>query len=246
MKNGILVLCVLSTIVASAQKVDVKKIEIAGENIIVHYDLDDGNPNNEYQISLFSSQNSFAKALTKVSGDVGPEVKIGTAKRIIWNAKEELGLYKGRIALEVRGKVFTPVAKLNNITVSSKFKRGKAHPITWKPGNNNAVHIELLKDGQRVTGELNQPNNGSFSLFIPQHASVGKGYSLRITDSRNPEDVVNSQPFSVKRKVPMLFKILPVIAVGGVVAALAGGGGGGTPEPPASTEIPSPDFPGGN
>ena len=231
-----------------AQKIAVKKIEMAGDKIIVHYDLDDGNPNNEYQVSLYSSRNSYNAPLAKVSGDVGADVKIGLNKKIIWNVKDELGPYKGKLTLEVRGKVYIPIVRLNNITTKSKFKRGKSHAITWRSGNSNAIHIELYKGGQRVSGDLNQPNNGSYNLFVPQHAAVGKDYSIRITDSRNAEAVVTSEPFSVTRKVPLLLKIIPALAVAGVVGVVAskgGGGGGGNNgggETPA--EIPLPGFPG--
>ncbi len=229
-----------------AQKIAVKKIEMAGEKIIVHYDLDDGNPNNEYQISLYSSRNAFNAPLAKVSGDVGPDVKIGLNKKIVWNVKEELGPYKGRLSLEVRGRVYVPIAKLSNISTKSKFKRGKSHNITWKPGNANAIHIELMKGGQRVSGELNQPNNGTFNLYVPPHATIGSDYTLRITDSRSNE-TVTSEPFSVTRKVPLLIKVLPAVAVAGVVAVLAsgggGGGGGGNGGGDNSEEIPSPTFP---
>ena len=241
------VLFLLCIYAAYGQKIAVKKIEMAGDKIIVHYDLDDGNPNNEYQISLYSSRNAYNAPLAKVSGDVGPEVKLGFNKKIIWNAKEELGPYKGKLALEIRGKIYAPVARLNNITTKSKFKRGKSHSLTWRSGNSNAIHIELLKGGQRVGGDLNQPNNGSYSLFIPQHAAVGKDYTIRITDSRNPEEVVVSQPFSVTRKVPMLLKVVPVLAVGAAVAVLSGGsgsGGGGGGGNETGSEIVLPGFPG--
>jgi hypothetical protein len=246
LRTTVSIVLLLLTCAASAQKIAVKKIELAGDKIIVHYDLDDGNPNNEYQISLFSSRNAFNAPLAKVSGDVGAEVKLGLNKKIIWNVKEELGPYKGKLSLEIRGKVYAPVARLNNITTKSKFKRGKTHSITWKAGNSNAIHIELLKGGQRVGGELNQPNNGSFSLFVPQHSAVGKDYSIRITDSRNAEDVVTSQPFSVTRKVPMLLKVIPILAVAGVVGVLASKGGGGPSDPPPgdSDDIELPIFPG--
>jgi hypothetical protein len=235
-------LCVYAT---HGQKIAVKKIEMAGDKIIVHYDLDDGNPNNEYQISLYSSRNSFNAPLAKVSGDVGADVKIGLDKKITWSIREEIGAYKGKLSLEVRGKVYVPIARLNNISTKSKFKRGKSHTITWKAGNSNAIHIELLKGGQRVAGELNQPNSGTFSLFVPQHAAVGKDYTLRITDSRNAENVVTSQPFLVTRKVPMLLKVVPVLALGAAVAVLGSGGGGGDDDGGGSPdEIELPGFPG--
>lgn len=227
-----------------AQKVDIKKIEMAGEKIIVHYDLDDSNPNNEYKINLFASTNNYGTPMTKVSGDVGEQITNGVNKKITWNVKEELGAYKGNISLEVRGRVHIPVAKFSGITTNTKMKRGKTHVVTWKAGNTNPVHVELFKGGQRVSGDLNQPNNGSYSLFVPQHASIGSDYTIRITDARNSEEVVNSQPFSVRRKVPMLLKVLPVLAVGGAVAAMAGGGGGGGGGTTTGGAIELPPFPG--
>src|SRR5687767_5727712 len=105
-RTTLVVLFLLSGIIVYAQKMAVKKVEVAGDKIIVHYDLEDSNPNNEYQVNLYSSQNNFATALAKVTGDVGIEVKAGSGKKIVWSAKEEIGPYKGKISLEVRGKVF--------------------------------------------------------------------------------------------------------------------------------------------
>src|SRR5690349_2425049 len=146
-----------------AQKVAVKKVELAGEKIIVYYDLEDSNPNNEYQISLYSSQNNYSTALTHVKGDVGNEIKPGT-RRIEWSIREELGPYKGKIALEVRGKAYAPFAKIQNFDVSKKYKRGKTYPLSWKIGSQTPIHIELYKGSERVIGELNHPNNGTYQL----------------------------------------------------------------------------------
>jgi hypothetical protein len=44
---------------------------------------------------------------------------------------------------------------------------------------------------------------------------------LKITDSKNGEEVIYSPVFSVKPKLPLLFKIVPVLAVGALVV-LAG------------------------
>jgi hypothetical protein len=245
MKVTALALLLLAATPIFAQKVTIKRVELAGEKIIVHYDLEDSNPNNEYQIALYSSQSNFNTALTKVKGDVGNEVKAGNDKRIEWSIREELGPYKGKLSLEVRGKQFVPVAKFTNISTSTKMKRGKNHTITWKPGNSNPVTIEFLNGGQQINAVANQPNNGSYTLFISKHQSKGKDYIIRITDSRNSQDVAISKPFAVTPKIPLLLKIVPVLAIGGIVAILASGGGGGE-NPPANNngEIPVPNLPG--
>mgnify|MGYP006216884609 CR=1 FL=1 len=41
--------------------------------------------------------------------------------------REELGPYKGKLSLEIRGKMFIPIAKINSISEGDKFKRGKNH-----------------------------------------------------------------------------------------------------------------------
>jgi hypothetical protein len=227
-----------------AQKVAVKKVELAGEKIIVYYDLEDSNPNNEYQIFLYSSQNNYSTALTHVKGDVGNEVRPGS-KKIEWNIREELGPYKGKIALEVRGKVYAPFAKIQNFDVSKKLKRGKTYPLNWKAGSQNPIHIELYKGSERIVGELNHPNNGSYKITIPGKAKPGSDYRIKFTDSKNSDEVIYTGYFRVTPKVPMLLKIAPILALGGVAAVVLGGGGGEEPPPSGGGEILVPPFPGG-
>lgn len=248
MRNTVLVVFLLLAFAASAQKASIKKVELAGEKIIVHYDLEDSNPGHEYQINLYASQSNFATALTKVKGDVGNEIKPGPNKRIEWSIMEELGPFKGKLSLEIRGRMFIPVARFNGLSEGEKFKRGKNHTVTWKPGNNNTVNVELLKGGNVVSSQLDQPNNGTHSFYIPVDAKVGKDYALRITDTRDPQNNITSQPFAVTRKVPLLLKVVPVIAVGGAAAVLlgsGGGGGGGENNGPVVDDgsIPLPEFP---
>ena len=219
-----LALCVFVSS-AFAQNVIIKKVELQGDKVIVHYELDDSNPNHEYQLQLYASKDNFAAPLIKVKGDVGDEIKPGSDKKIEWNIREELGGYKGRISLEVRGKVFIPFARLQNFDSKKGYKRGKSYNLTWKPGNTNPLNIELYKGGERVGGENNHPNNGTYTLFVPAKAKPGKDYRLKVSDAKNTQDVIYTSYFKVTPKVPLVVKILPLLAVGVVVAALAGGGG---------------------
>jgi hypothetical protein len=250
MTKALILAFVLAASALQAQRASIKKVELAGEKIIVHYDLEDSNPANEYQINLYASQSNFATALTKVRGDVGNEVKAGSNKKIEWSIREELGPFKGKLSLEIRGKMVVSIAKITSISKGDKLKRGKSHMLAWKPGSTNAVNIELLKDGNLISSQPNQPNNGSHSLYLPPHTAIGNDYTLRITDTKDGENVSTSQPFSVTRKVPLLLKVVPILAVGGLVAVLAGGGGGGGDgngngnEPGGEIELPA--FPSGD
>lgn len=247
MKQLLLSCFFLISLAAVGQKVTIKKIELAGEKVIVHYDLDDNNPNNEYQINLYASKDKFSAPLTKVKGDVGSEVKPGPDRKIEWNLMQEYGSYKGKISLEIRGRVFVPFVKLKNFDTNKIYKRGKNYDVAWRPGNTNPVHVELYKGSQRVSGELNHPNNGAYSLSIGSKVKPGKDYRLKITDSKKTDEIVYSEYFQVKPKVPMVVKLIPIVAVAGGVAFLAGSSGG--PKEPSDntpTEISTPPLPGSN
>lgn len=228
-----------------AQKVSIQKVDLDGEKIIVYYDLEDANTNHEYLLNLYSSNDNYTDPLKSVTGDVGQEVKPGTNKKMTWNIRQEYGGYKGRIALEIRGRVYTPFVKLDNYAIKKAYKRGKTYNISWKAGGNNPIHLELYKGNLRLDGAMNHPNNGVYTLSLPKDAKPGKDYRLKISDSRNNDEVIYTPYFKVTPKIPMAAKVLGglVIVGGGVAAAgLAGGGsdGGGTT---TGGKIPDPPLP---
>jgi len=237
----------VSFFATSAQTIAIKKVELAGEKIVVHYDLEDGNPNNEYKLDLYASRDNYATPLTKVKGDVGLEVKPGLGRRIEWSVREEFGSFKGKLALEIRGKVYIPFVKIQNFDSEKSYKRGNSYGIAWKPGSTNSINIDLYKGGERVGGESNLQNNGSHTFYIPTHAKKGSDYRLKITDTKNAEDVLYTSEFKVKPKIPLLVKVLPVLAIGGAVAALGGGGGSAGGGTTGDSVIPGvPALPTGN
>ena len=82
-------------------------------------------------------------------------------------------------------------------------------------------------------------------MSIPGSVKPGKDYRIKITDAKNSEEAVYTGYFKVTPKVPLLLKVIPVLAVGGVVAFLAGGSKGGENLPPdTSIEIVNPPLPG--
>lgn len=222
MKSALLLLVLVLLFVSSgsAQTVVIKRVDLVGEKITVTYDLEDSNPTNNYLLNLYTSRDNFAVAVKNVSGDVGLEVKPGAGKKITWNVVQEYGAFKGKLSLEVRGRVYMPFVRFEGITNRKSYKRGKSYEFKWKPGNSNPLSIELFRGGQRISGDINQPNNGSYNLFIPSHAVKGKDYRLKIFDMRSPDEVIYSENFAVTPKVPLLLKIAPVAVVGGVIVLL--------------------------
>src|SRR5205809_2290946 len=136
MKTNLATALVLCTFVVTAQTVTIKKVELVMDKVVITYDLEDSNPNNEYKLDLYTSKDKFVTALKNVTGDIGPEVKPGAGKRVEWAIMQEYGAYKGKLALEVRGRVFVPVVRLQNFDTKKAYKRGNSYALAWKPGNN--------------------------------------------------------------------------------------------------------------
>lgn len=241
MRVNLLVIAAFITSAAIGQSVVIKKVELAGEKVVVHYELDDSNPNNEYLINLYTSKDNYSTPMTKVSGDVGIDIKPGVDKKIVWMIREEYGGYKGKLALEIRGKVYIPFVRLQGFDASKPYKKGKTYNLKWKVGASNPINIELYNGGERVSGEINQPNNGSHALFIPKHAGKGKEYRLKFSDTRNPEEVIYTDYFRVGSKIPLWMIAAPVVVVGGVVALLSSGGGKNGKDPEADKLPAAPD-----
>lgn len=240
--NLFLILALAAGLAAKAQTVTISWVEIAGTRIIVHYDLESSNPNHEFSISLFSSKDNFSAPLTKVTGDVGNEIKAGKDKKIIWDVIAELGSFKGDLELEVRGKIFVPFLRLTGFDASKNYKRGKSYPLVWTSGNmGGQVDIELYDGQTRVTSDRGVANSGKFEWVIPASVKPGSNYRLKFTNTKEREEVIYTKEFRIVPKMPMAVKALIGLAVvgGGAAAALVGGGGGGNDQTPPS-DLPGP------
>jgi hypothetical protein len=204
-----------------AQDFTIKKVELTGGNMVLHYDLVDSVRNRTYTINLYSSSDSYVNPLTKVSGDVGMEVKSGGNRKITWRLKEELPPdFNGDMALEVRGKVYIPFVKLDGFDDYKKFKRGKSYKITWTGGRGNSVlHMDLYKGDKKIDTYPNIANVGHHNLTFGK-VKPGKNYRLKVSDSKNKDDVVNSGEFTIKRKTPIVLKLIGLAGVGYLVTLL--------------------------
>ncbi len=247
MKNSIkiAVLVMGITAYANAQKLNLDWIEVVGDKVVVHYDLEDSNPNHQYLVSLFSSKDNFSAPLTRVTGDVGTEVKPGKDRKVIWDVTKELGAFKGNITFEIRGRVFVPFVKLVEFEEGKVYKRGKNYPVTWTSGNlSGQVNVELFKGIDRVWGENNLPNVGKYQWYIQSSAKKGSDYILKFTNTKDRNDYVVSRPFTIKPKVPLLVKVGVIAAVGVGIKFAAGSK---TDPPAVADDLPShPTDPNGN
>jgi Ser-Thr-rich glycosyl-phosphatidyl-inositol-anchored membrane family len=220
-----IIFCLVALLLAAlvqAQQLDVKRVELKGDEVIVHYALADSVAGRSYSVNLYSSLDTYVNPLARVTGDFGIEVKPGVQRTITWNAKQELGeAFNDKVSIELRARVFIPFIRFDSF---EKIKRGKPTEVTWRGGTaQNILNFELWRAGKRVEVIPNIPNAHHAKIEIPSHVKAGKNYTFKIIDSKNKDLVIQTAPFTIKPKVPLLFKVLPLVIVGGVVGVLAGG-----------------------
>ena len=239
MRVLILFLTSFITFAINAQDFSIRRIELVGDKVNLYYDLLDSVKGRTYTVDLYSSKDNFISRLEKVSGDIGLEVKPGGNHKITWNVKEEFGAeFDGKVGLEVRGRVYIPFVRLEGL--NKMYKRGKDYPITWRGGTQqNILNFDLYKGEEKIYPFSNIANVGQTTINLPTSVKPGKGYYFKITDNKNKDQIVNTSVFSVKRKTPLLLKIIPIAVVGGIAASIGGNSSGtkNIPDPLSPTTI---------
>jgi hypothetical protein len=206
----------------SAQDVQIKRIELEQDKLYLYYSLSDTTRGRHYTVNLYSSRDNFINPIQHIRGDAGIEVLPGSNRKIEVNIKDEFGAeFDGKLAFELRAKVYIPFIRLHGFGDFKKFKRGKPYEIQWSGGRpQNVLNFDLYKGDQKVHTFSGIPNGGKYTILFPMDTKPANNYFFRISDSKNKDEVVNTVPFAVKRKVPILLKVIPVFAIAGVASYL--------------------------
>jgi len=199
----------------SAQTIEIKYVEFAANQVVLHYDLVDSVADRFFTIRLYSSKDNFLNPLEKITGDVGFEIGPGPNKKIVWNAKEEFGdQFDGKISLLLRGRIFVPFIKLDQINQYKVFKRLRKYDLTWGGGTpQNILNFDLYNGDQKIMTFPNLANVGHHQFRFPAHVKPGKNYRFKVSDTKNKEGVVFTKSFQIKRKVPLLIMAVPIAAI---------------------------------
>ncbi|SMG15195.1 hypothetical protein SAMN05661096_00736 [Marivirga sericea] len=219
MKKIFLFMFALSFIsnIAFSQKVEINTVKINGGELEIHYNLVDERIDRSYAISLYTSKDNFIQPMKSVKGDIGIDIVPGNNKVVKWNAKEELGSdFKGDIAVELKGNYYVPFITLEGIQEGREFKRGNKYDIVWSGGRgDNILNFELYRGENLVSSFEKRPNTGKTSLDFPSMVKPGDNYYLKVSDTKNRDDVILTENFSIKRKFPLSLQV----AAGAVVGA---------------------------
>jgi hypothetical protein len=210
------------TIDVFAQSIEIRQIEFLNNQVLIRYDLIDSISGRSYSIRLFTSADDFLNSSQKATGDVGLEIKPGSNKTIQWQANEELGTsFDGKVTIELRARLFVPFIDTENIDQFKIYRRKRDYNLTWSGGTpQNILNFDLMRGDKKVMSFPNIANVGHHTLQFPVYVHPARDYRFRISDSKNRDEQVYSSTFRIRRKIPLLLKAVPVVAVGVLLALL--------------------------
>lgn len=205
-----------------AQEFSIKAVELTNDQVILHYDLIDTTKNRTYTIFVYTSRDNFLAPLNQLTGDAGLEVRPGLNRKITWNAKAELGsTFEGDVELEIRGRVYVPFIRFQGFEDVQVRKRNVPFIVKWSGGTRqNILNFQLYQGEKLVYTFPNVANANEYKVVLPNAVRPGKDYYFRIADSKNRDQVVITSKFDVKRKIPLIVKVIPVIGVGALAYTL--------------------------
>lgn len=219
----------LIPVASFCQKIENIRAEAEADKIVVTYDLVQGQSGDTYNVFLYCSFNNFRTPLAKVSGDVGQSVREGKGKRIVWEARTEIGNFKGQLTFEVEAILVAPLTLKSPV---GSTKRGSSIPVNWRGGDQHQnVKIELMKGGTLVTVLGTVQNSGAYAWQVSSKQKPGSDYTLRLVCGN---ETATSAAFSIKPKIPVWVKVgVPLVAVAVLLLPKSEPG-------PTTTRLPAP------
>ncbi len=227
--KALLILVLVTPGLLNAQQVtNIQASQLSDTVVRVTYDLQAELPGQLFEVQLFSSANDFILPLIYVEGDVGPDVPGGSNRFIDWNVARELIAFDGDLVFEVRAKLtFSPLQV--TFPVGGGVRRGTTQTITWLGSNpENYVDIELFRDDRKIGTISRTSNDGSYKWVVPIDTKPGQGYSIKISSTSSTQSHQGGY-FSVKRKVPLTIKLIPLAVAAPLVIILSDDGGSSGP-----------------
>lgn len=141
-----------------------------GDQVVITYDLT-APANSNYYIKVYLQKNgnlSNGKELMYVSGDV-KDTKPGTAKRIVWDAKKEVGHYNGEVQFKI--EALNRTARMPNPIVDECVKI----EITDVDNDNGSLKISFIVEAIKTDCSVKFKSNYSYVVDSEGNSFAQKG-----------------------------------------------------------------------
>ena len=220
MKHRVLLFFLLVSLFGGlkAQSITSVHAEARGEVVYIDYVLAQSESVEAYNVSLYALIDSFKVQLEQVSGDVGDQVFAGS-KRIVWDAISEYPRFNGEIEFEVR---VIPAFFILKPGTGLVLKRGESYGFEWYGAGSNAdtLQLDLLNENQYLNRIGNVVNTNTYRWTVPMKTKPGSNFQIKVTGTPRTGIMGLSPTFTIKRRLPLMLKVRPLVGLGALAAIL--------------------------
>lgn len=229
--------------VAQAQKVENAAAQIVEEDLIITFDLMPKESIHElYQITIMAHFGNVTKEMQVKEGSLS-DVRPGNRLQFVFSGEENFKNIKGEVDFSITAKMtFSPIRFISP-EKNGSGKKGKPMDIKWKGGlEEDNYSIDLLRKGQLVSTIETQIEPPAHIWDIPKSTKAGSKYKFMLKSNTNPAQSIISGEFRIKRKIPLVVKVLPaavLIGVGYILLKDSGSGSEGGDSFPNPPDLPT-------
>lgn len=223
-----------------AQKLENIDVQIVNGNIVLAFDLlPVESVKEQYDIEITSSKDNYRTPVKVLNGSTKNVEPKGKLKYTIDGFANFEG-YSGPLDFQINANlVYSPLRFLSPSTATS-VKKGKSMNLVWRGGAKNArYNLGLYKSGVKISTIKSGFSNKTAIWQVPSDSKPGSDYTMKVEVENNMEQSAFTKEFKIKRKIPIVVKVLPLVIAGGVFAVISGGGSS-EPGTTTSDDLPGP------
>lgn len=190
-----------------AQLAVVVKTETEEDRVRITYEIQDSLTSRLYNIKLWGRSDSASFPLSKLEGEFGENITVGTHE-VVWDALAELERYSGSLLIEVQA---LPQFLFLGPKMDQTVKRGNPITFSWYGDNStlDQLKIELYRYDEVLDTLGTVSQQGSYTWQVPKDIKASGGYRIRLIGTSKSGNLTAFSPqVRVVEKVPVLYKYI--------------------------------------
>ena len=183
--------------------------------VLIEYEIVGNSDKELYEVFLYSSISDFKTPLDLEKRKLGqglyddPNIRKPGKYTVSWDySKDIYSNQKVTFELGVR-LVFNPFV----LEVKGQPKRNKPIEVRWTGGkDNDEITLTLMNADKEITRQKIDFNTKNYTF--PKLEQKGKGYYIEIKNNKygDKENTDRTEYFKIKPSIPLIVKIIPLIA----------------------------------
>lgn len=231
----IVVLALVTSVGSWAQRIENASVQQVDHDFLIVFDLIPKNSIQErYEVILTADDGVIVQTLQLTDGTL-QDVRPGNGLQFRISGRDSFKDFRGEVSFGIEAKMIYSPIRFITPDNNARFDKGKEVHVTWEGGiDGDEYAVELYQDYSKLSILATDIQDSTFSWNIPKDTKPGRKYKLRVVSNNHLNQSAITPEFTIKQKIPIVIKLVPLLAIGGWVYMINknDNGGNGFPNPP--------------